>query len=231
MRIENMRQLWQLLVSLAAGGVLGFLYDLARALRRELKGSVTAALTDLLFWVCAALMLFTLGMSTGQGQLRLFMLCGVLGGAAVYFLTLSAPVIWLCGKVYIMLEKVADTLLTPVKKLVKKCEIIKKISKNLFQKIIKWFTIIEERRREAKNRYAQSRKEAATYENQKGRTAYENNFGGFGAVRDYQPDLVQNKGVRRAGRAGSAREPGTKPRRGKRGNKVRHRTQHGSRSN
>jgi spore cortex biosynthesis protein YabQ len=89
MAVSVSEQLMQAAAALLAGGGLGLLYDVFRALRRRLR---LAALVDLLFWLCVAAALFTLGLA-GPGSARLFVLACAGLGAALYFSLLSAPVL------------------------------------------------------------------------------------------------------------------------------------------
>lgn len=84
-------QLMQAAVSGGVGVGLGIVYDLLRALRREWPRGKHPA--DGLFWCVTVTALYLLGMSTGRGQLRIFMVCCAGLGGAGYFLLLS-PVLF-----------------------------------------------------------------------------------------------------------------------------------------
>lgn len=82
-------QLAMFLRSIALGAVLGLVYDLLAVLRR-LGGGVWGALLDGLYCVLAAAALFFFVMA-GDGELRIFILAGTLGGAVLFFCLLSRP--------------------------------------------------------------------------------------------------------------------------------------------
>lgn len=81
----------QLLVfcqSVLLGLCAGVVYDLLRALRLRLP-RLTAAL-DVAYCLAAATALFLFTLRRAEGQLRLYVLLGLLGGAAVFFCAFSA---------------------------------------------------------------------------------------------------------------------------------------------
>ena len=80
MELEVKRQLLQLVAAYAAGLGLGVIYDVLRAIRRRLGLNW---FFDLLFVGALGFVLFTLGMSVGDGELNLFMA----GFAALGFYT------------------------------------------------------------------------------------------------------------------------------------------------
>lgn len=82
-------QLVLFLRSILLGGVLGLIYDLLRALR-GLGGALWGGVLDALFCMGAfsAVFFFVLA---GDGELRIFVLMGALGGAVLFFSLLSRP--------------------------------------------------------------------------------------------------------------------------------------------
>lgn len=76
---------------MGTGAVIGLVYDLLRAYRRNKKRGVSHG-ADALFWGLACVLLFFLGMRFGDGQLRIFMaVCALLGSIA--YLLIFSPVI------------------------------------------------------------------------------------------------------------------------------------------
>ncbi len=82
-------QLTQFLRSILLGGTLALVYDFARTLR-ILGGVVWEAILDVLVSIVAVLSVFLFVMAE-DGELRLFILFGTVGGAVVYFSLLSGP--------------------------------------------------------------------------------------------------------------------------------------------
>lgn len=123
------------------GFAIGVLYDLLRLFRVRLPIPFLGPVLDLLFWgaVVAALFLYATG-ATG-GQMRIYVLLSVFGGAVVYFLTLSA---WVLGLGHLIADGIA--LLGRIMKLpflfLRFCaKKIEKNFKNLFLYRRKWFRI------------------------------------------------------------------------------------------
>lgn len=137
MGVNISQQLLLFLRSVLLGGVLGLLYDLLRPFRRR-GGRLWGGFLDALYGVTAVSALFFFVMA-GDGELRVFILLGTIGGAVLFFCLLSqlmAP-LW---------EFWAALLLTPVGWLKSFLEICRKNFKKLFSFWKKWFTIISTRR-------------------------------------------------------------------------------------
>ena len=88
MRTELARQAAALLLASALGLASGLLYDLLRPSRRALP-QPWAALTDLLYGLCAFTGLFFYAMSAGDGRLGLWELSAALLGFLLYLHALS----------------------------------------------------------------------------------------------------------------------------------------------
>lgn len=84
---EIPRQLAQFLRSILMGGTLALLYDAVRALR-VLGGTAWEILLDTLVSISSVFALFLLVMAE-EGELRLFILLGALGGAVLFFSLVS----------------------------------------------------------------------------------------------------------------------------------------------
>ena len=82
-------QLSQFLHSIALGALLALGYDVVRALH-PLGGRLWQTLLDSLISFSAVACVFLFIMA-GDGELRLFILFGVLGGAVLFFSLLSRP--------------------------------------------------------------------------------------------------------------------------------------------
>jgi len=124
------------MLSCVTGGMLALVYDLLRAVRRKVRGLISAALADLFFWIIAGAALFTLGMSAGGGQLRIFMLVFALIGAVLYFATLSRYVLNMCDAVFNLLGKIAKIISRPLWFFIQKTILFKNYLKKLFQKFL-----------------------------------------------------------------------------------------------
>ena len=130
---EIPEQLAMFLRSVALGGVLGLVYDLARCLRR-LGGPLWRGLLDVAVSLTTAASLFFFIMA-GSGELRLFILIGALGGGVLFFSLLS-PLLRPLWDFWL------DLLLIPARLLGRIGKKLYRICKKLFSFPRKWFTII-----------------------------------------------------------------------------------------
>jgi len=126
-------QLAQFLRSILLGGVLGLLYDLVRPFH-TLGGKLWGNLLDTLVSLAAVAAVFFFVMA-GDGELRLFILLGALGGAVLFFCLLSPLLRPLWGfwfRIFMAPLRLTERLL---KKLYQFC-------KKLFSFLQSWFTIM-----------------------------------------------------------------------------------------
>ena len=126
-------QMLLFLRSVLLGGVLGLLYDLLRPFRR-LGGQLWGGLLDAAYGLTAVSGMFFFVMA-GDGELRIFILLGALGGAILFFCLLSEPMrpLW---------DFWTSIFLKPLlwaKNFLVKCG---KNFKKLFSFCGKWFTIM-----------------------------------------------------------------------------------------
>lgn len=91
MEIYIRQQLADLGAAMLLGIVCGLVYDLLRPVRLQHRRSKTLThLVDAVFVLLVLLGIFLFALRIGQGEFRLFMLFGFIGGAVVYYLLLSA---------------------------------------------------------------------------------------------------------------------------------------------
>lgn len=170
MELSITLQLTQACAAILTGAALGIFYDILKTLRLRIW-PITVIL-DLIFWLVAAFVLFALGLGPGMGQLRLFMLICVLGGALLYSVSLSPVILAALGAVADFIGVILGYLVKPFKLLGKQIKKTKKNLKNIFQNILKWFRISgNSKRRIPKSRYA-PRGEDAGSETKAGRYYY-----------------------------------------------------------
>ena len=84
------QQLSAFLASILLGALLGLLYDLLRSLRELFRGRGLWAM-DLAYCAAVVTAAFYFTMTFGEGELRIYMVLGILGGAALFFCLLSRP--------------------------------------------------------------------------------------------------------------------------------------------
>lgn len=73
------------------GVFAALVFDSFRVSRRLVRtGTVLTGIEDILFWIITALCFFALCLRFNNGEIRVFMLFGVMAGALVYFNTVSS---------------------------------------------------------------------------------------------------------------------------------------------
>lgn len=132
------QQLGLFLRSILLGGVLGLVYDLLRPWR-ALGGGLWGGALDVLFSLTAGWSVFFFVMA-GDGELRLFILAGILGGGVLFFCLFSRPLrpVWAFW---------FNVLAAPGRLLWKNLKKFAKFCKKGFSFCNNWFTIICRSRR------------------------------------------------------------------------------------
>ena len=100
MAVSVTAQALSFLGALGLGGALGLLYDLFRLLRTRLGLRWLGGGLDLLYWLAVVVSLFVYCVAAGNGDVRIYLMLGTALGGGVYFLTLSAPVLFLGNKMW-----------------------------------------------------------------------------------------------------------------------------------
>ena len=134
MTVEVSRQALDFAAFWGLGLALGLCYDLGRALRRE-HPALTVPV-DFLFGLLFFLSVWVLSLYTYG--LRLYLCLGVFLGAALYFLTLSAPLLRLFRRGLQGLGRLGRKILQPLKK---SGDFLRKHAKKLFSSLGKSVTI------------------------------------------------------------------------------------------
>lgn len=84
----------------AAGVFMAFLYDLFRLKRRFIRTKpIVVHIEDVLYWICAAIILFLSSYILSSGETRSYFYAGTFLGALTYLGLFSKPVIWLLTKI------------------------------------------------------------------------------------------------------------------------------------
>lgn len=89
------------------GVITAIIFDTFRVLRRIVKtGVMITFLEDMLFWIIVAILFFALSLKISNGEIRFFMLIGVILGATAYFLTISSFIIQIAVKIVNVLKRI-----------------------------------------------------------------------------------------------------------------------------
>lgn len=117
-------QLYILLIFTISGIAIGVLFDIFRILRKSFKTpDFVTYIEDIIFWILSgAIFLFTL-FKFNNGEIRSYIIIGLLIGIILYMLTISKYFINLNVKIITIIKKI---ILYPIKLILK---IIKKILK------------------------------------------------------------------------------------------------------
>lgn len=138
-------QLAMFLRSILLGGALALVYDLFRSIRlwgappspgqrRPMSRRILSGLLDTLYCLLALASVFLFVMA-GDGELRLFILAGILGGATLFFCLLT-PLLLPLWQFWL------GILLAPLSLAVRFSKKLYQICKKLFSFLRSWFTIM-----------------------------------------------------------------------------------------
>jgi len=89
------------LLTVALGGVCGFIFDLFRIFRLTIRHkNIYTYLEDILYWLIVVSLVFYFLLHITDGEIRFFFIIGVFLGMVIYFCTISIFVIR-CSKIVI----------------------------------------------------------------------------------------------------------------------------------
>lgn len=138
--VEN--QAYLFLVFSLTGILIGFLFDFFRILRKSFRTTdLITCIEDMIFWILSGILILYNIWYFNNGEIRLFIILGIIMGIIIYFLTLSNIILKIfyviinfIKKVVIQLFKIIVIPFKPIALIYKKiCDIIT----NIVKKIIK----------------------------------------------------------------------------------------------
>ncbi|MEG0805674.1 MAG: spore cortex biosynthesis protein YabQ [Lachnospiraceae bacterium] len=95
------------LSSIFLGGLLLFYYDVIKLVRRIVPhGKFLMGIEDVIFWMLAAVSIFSMVFQKNQGLIRGFSIMGIVVGMLVYHLSFSRLFVFLIKKVEEKIKKV-----------------------------------------------------------------------------------------------------------------------------
>ncbi len=87
-------QAYVFLCSVAGGMLMAFVYDLFRIKRRAFRaGRIVTFIDDILYWIIVAILIFAVIYISNEGEIRGYIVLGILIGAILYILLLSRIVV------------------------------------------------------------------------------------------------------------------------------------------
>lgn len=113
-------QAWLFLSTVAAGFVMGFIYDIFRVIRKSLPHRHwMVQIEDIIYWSACSVLMFVFLLHENYGEIRFFAIAGAALGMVTYFVSLSAIVLKVSVTLINFLKKVIMTvariLFTPVR--------------------------------------------------------------------------------------------------------------------
>lgn len=110
------------------GICIGLLFDFFRIQRKVLKTcDFITYIQDILFWIVSGLIIIFVIMKYTNGEIRIYMVLGIILGILIYFLIISKYIMKIFVCILSFLLNIIGKLLFPIKKIYK---IIKKSWKN-----------------------------------------------------------------------------------------------------
>lgn len=117
--IQN--QLFSFFIYVLVGILLGFIFDIFRALRKSVKNSNLATnIEDILFVIISFIIIATIVQIVSKGELRFYIFLGMIFGILLYFLSISRYIIsgetWIFKGIIKILKSVCNFLIKISKK-------------------------------------------------------------------------------------------------------------------
>ena len=141
MELSVAQQASSLVGAILLGFAIGVLYDLLRLLRVRLHIPCLGSVLDFLFWVAVVVALFLFAANATSGQMRIYVLLSVFGGAIVYFVTLSVWILSLGNLIADGMAFLGRLMKLPICFLFFCAKKLEKNLKNLFLYRRKWSKI------------------------------------------------------------------------------------------
>jgi len=204
MELDLAHQVYQASSALLLGLMAGLYYDVLKTFRRRVGRRGATLFLDLLFWLGLFAALFAQTMTTGLGEVRIFMLVTNLLGSLLYFLVFSSSILFFLKKTLDKLLRFFHFTTTPIRIIWLKGKKIAKQWKEDFQNRVKHYIIIKDY--VTMKNFAPGRGEGGgQVEGQKGKHIYETGGTGAGRLRGRQSD--RSPRANRARKRGPDRTP------------------------
>lgn len=135
-------QTYLFLVFSLTGVIIGILFDFFRILRKSFKTSdIITYLEDIIFWILTGFIVLYNIWYFNNGEIRLFMILGIIMGAIIYMLTLSNIIIKIFYEIINILKKIILKIIKilelPFKPIVLICKKIYVIIRKIIGKFVK----------------------------------------------------------------------------------------------
>jgi len=95
------------LTTVAAGVVMGFVYDLFRIIRKSFPhNSLMVQFEDIIYWAAVSFLMFYFMLHRNYGEIRFFSIVGAALGMIIYFFTFSVLIMKVAGAVIDVVQRV-----------------------------------------------------------------------------------------------------------------------------
>ena len=107
MKAELISQIYLFIMFILNGGIIGILFDIFRILRKSFKTSdFITSIQDILFCVATGIFLIYSIFIFNNGEIRLYVITGLLIGLLLYMLLLSKHIIKISINIIILLKRI-----------------------------------------------------------------------------------------------------------------------------
>ncbi len=135
-------QLYSLLIFTITGIIIGVFFDIFRILRRSFKTpDIITYIEDVLFWVFTGVFFITVLFKFNNGEIRSYVLLGLILGIIVYMLSISKYFIKINMAIIKIIKKILAYPIRIILKIIKPFSFIviniRKIIVDIFNKILK----------------------------------------------------------------------------------------------
>ena len=118
--IQN--QLFSFFIYVIVGILLGFIFDIFRAFRKSIKNSnVATNIEDILFVIISFIIIAMVVQIVSKGELRFYILLGIILGILIYFLSVSKYIItgetWILKSIIKILKSIYNFFIKFSKKI------------------------------------------------------------------------------------------------------------------
>lgn len=135
-------QVYSLVIFVICGIAIGIFFDIFRILRKSFKTSdIVTYIEDIIFWIFSGLFFLFVLFKFNNGEIRSYVVIGLLIGILLYILTISKYFIKINVKIINLIKKVIiypiKLIINIIKKLLKPFSfVVINIRKNVFNKMI-----------------------------------------------------------------------------------------------
>lgn len=135
-------QLYSLLIFTITGIIIGVFFDVFRILRRSFKTpDIITYIEDILFWIFTGIFFITVLFKFNDGEIRSYVLLGLIFGIIMYMLVISKYFIKINVKIIEIIKKMLSYPIKIILKIIKPFSFIviniRKIIVDIYNKILK----------------------------------------------------------------------------------------------